>query len=402
MTSTATSVHRTEPVGLPRWVVIASCVAASAVLAVLELVVHHGWADWAEDMAVYRAGGGAVRHGSLVYATSPGALPFTYPPFAALVFVLPALLPTTAAMVAGNAVEAGCLIAVVWCCLRRCGVADQRVLLGGSIALAVLALPLDPVDADLLLGQVNVLLMALVLADLLRPDTARTKGMGIGLAAGLKLTPLIFVAYLACTGRIRQALLALGAFAATIAVGFAVLPTDSANYWGGGVFDVNRVGKPQSVYDQALRSVLSRLLGTTHVGGVWFVVAGVVGVLGLGTAVLVHRRGAPLTGVCVCALTGLLVSPISWEHHWVWVVPALVVAGGLAVRTRSAPAWAGIVVVYGVFAAKLFWWGVPHQAAKELHMGVVGQLYAASFAIAGAGLLVWLVVSSRSHRAVLP
>ena len=39
-----------------------------------------------------------------------------------------------------------------------------------------------------------------------------------------------------------------------------------------------------------------------------------------------------MAGWLTCALTGLLVSPISWDHHWVWIVPALALLADAAVR----------------------------------------------------------------------
>lgn len=105
-------------------------------------------------------------------------------------------------------------------------------------------------------------------------------------------------------------------------------------------------------------------------------------------------------GACLCALTALLVSPISWENHWVWIVPTLIAVGTVAWRSRSAVA-AAVVVVFccGVFATRLFWWGVPQQSTKQLHMSMVEQLYAASFAIVALIIAVWLVAASFRFRA---
>ena len=105
--------------------------------------------------------------------------------------------------------------------------------LGATLGVSALALLTEPVQQTLALGQVNLLLMLLVVADLLTPDALRGRtrwwhGIGIGLAAGVKLTPLIFIPYLLLVRRYRQAATAAGVFAATVALGYAVLPRDSA------------------------------------------------------------------------------------------------------------------------------------------------------------------------------
>ncbi|MFI6776084.1 glycosyltransferase 87 family protein [Nocardia sp. NPDC050412] len=401
MTRTDRLVARQAVARTHRWLVAGVCLVVSAGIALVEFAARRDSDLWTVDLAVYRAAGDAVRHGLSIYEPSAGILPFTYPPFAAVAFAALVSPSVSVAIVVWNAGQVACLIAMIWLCLRHCGVAGRARLLGCSVGLTVLALPLTPIDIDLVSGQVNIMLMVVVLWDLLRSD-ARGQGIAIGLAAGLKLTPLIFVVYLVCTGRIRQALLALGAFAATIAVSFAVLPSDSSTFWFGKVFDLYPVSKPQSIYKQSLRSVLSRLLGTTQVNGVWLVVGSFVGVLGIGAAVLVHRRGASMAGACICALTGLLVSPVSWEHHWVWIVPTLIVVGAVAWRSRSAVACAVVMASFGVFTARLDWWGVPQEAAKALHLSMVQQLYTASFAIVGLLIVGWLVVASFRFRTMLP
>ncbi|MFE7741649.1 glycosyltransferase 87 family protein [Nocardia sp. NPDC057455] len=376
-------------------------IAVSAAIAVVEFAVHRGSELWAVDLAVYRAAGAALSDGHSVYASPSGKLPFIYPPFAALLFAPLSLPSLPVAMIVWNTIEAACLITVIRLCLQHCGMQGHRRRLGWAAGSTVLALPLTPVDVDLMAGQVNTMLVLIVLWDLLRSG-ARGQGIGIGIAAGLKLTPLIFVVYLACTGRIRQALWAIGAFGATIVASFAVLPSDASTYWFSKVFRINPVSRPQNSYNQSLRSVLARLLGTARVTEVWLVAGSVVGVLGLGAAVLLYRRGAPLAGACLCAFTGLLISPISWEHHWIWIVPMLMVVGTVAWKARSVVAWTVVLVSVVVFTARLFWWGVPHQAAGELHMSVVQQLFAASFVIAGGVMMGWTVWSAHRSRTSFP
>ena len=149
------------------------------------------------------------------------------------------------------------------------------------------------------------------------------------------------MAYLALTGRLRAAAVAAGTFAVTVAAGFGGLPGPSRTFWLGGVFyDQSRIGDPANPSDQSLAGAVARLAGTGDPPRVWWLVAVLaVGLAGLAVAVWAHRRGYRMAGLLCCAVTGLLVSPISWTHHWVWAVPLLVWLTAAAWRRRSA-AWA--------------------------------------------------------------
>ena len=79
--------------------------------------------------------------------------------------------------------------------------------------------------------------------------------------------------------------------------------------------------------------------GLTAVHSWWVVAALGTGAGGLAIATMLHRRGQRLAGLACCGVTGALVSPISWTHHWVWVIPLLVAMAATAWRRRS-PVWA--------------------------------------------------------------
>jgi alpha-1,2-mannosyltransferase len=221
-----------------------------------------------------------------------------------------------------------------------------------AFAIAAVGLWLEPVAMTLFFGQINLVLLALVVGDLALPDRIKGKGIGIGLAAGIKLTPLIFIPYLLFTRRVRAAAVSALTFAVTVGLGFALLPRASAVYWGG---KFARLGSRSfHLDDQSLHGVILRL---THAGpdahAYWLVVAVVVGIAGFATAILASRRGHELLGLVVCAATGLLVSPISWSHHYVYVIPALALAAygprRLGYRILS------VALVVGLFG----WWPVP-------------------------------------------
>ena len=260
----------------------------------------------------------------------------------------------------------GSLVALVALCGLSLGAAGVRRRPESVFAMSAIALLTWPVAYTLHLGEVNLILAALIGADVLRRhDGGWWQGIGTGLAAGIKLTPLIFVAYLALTGRVRAAATAAGVFAVTVAAGFAWLPARSRAFWLGGVFyNQSRVGNPANPSDQSLAGAVARLAGTGDPPRTWWLVAVLVtGLAGLAVAVWAHRRGHRLAGTVCCAITGLLISPVSWTHHWVWAVPLLVWLTAAAWRRRSVAcglaAAAGAAVFSGFFSIP--WPGHPVQ-----------------------------------------
>ena len=177
--------------------------------------------------------------------------------------------------------------------------------------------------------------MLIVVADLCLSDSRWWKGVGVGLAAGFKLTPLIFIPYLVLTRRYRAAAVATATFGLTIAISLVALPAAAEDYWLDGLFlNANRVSHVRYVVNQSLNGALLRLGSTAAEQPYRLVTEAAVAITGLLLAAWVSRRGQEMAGILICALTGLLVSPVSWSHHWVWVAPALVVLADLATSPR--------------------------------------------------------------------
>src|SRR5579859_446577 len=151
------------------------------------------------------------------------------------------------------------------------------------------------------------------------------------------------------TRRIRAAVTAGATFAATIVVGLVLLPAQSRAFWLGGAFgNPSRVGNPANPSDQSLSGAIARLAGGLDGVRAWWLAAALLtGLAGIAVAAWAHRRGHRLAGVVCCAVTGLLVSPFSWTHHWVWAVPLLIGLVTTAWRRRSR-AWGLIAVVVAV------------------------------------------------------
>jgi len=292
------------------------------------------------DTGVYRMGGAAVLHGGSLYRLRAGALPFTYPPFAAVVFTVLAAIPRDAAVALLTAASTVALPVMLYLALRlpRPGgpAAAGRSAWAAALAVAAAAIWLDPATAALGYGQVDIVLALAVLYDLALPDTSRWKGVAIGLAAGIKLTPAIFAVYLLLTRRYRAAATAAAVFAGTVAAGFAVLPASSEWFWAGEFASPGRVSPVDDPANQSLLGVLSRTLHTADVLPLWLPLAAAVAATGLALAAAAGRRGDEAAGFSLCAVTGLLVSPISWTHHWVIAIPALLVAGTAVSGARRA------------------------------------------------------------------
>jgi alpha-1,2-mannosyltransferase len=306
------------------------------------------------DLQVYRMGGAAVLHGDRLYQLRLVWLPFTYPPFAAVAFAALAVVPWKVAVTVLTGASVVALPVALYLVLRLPGPAREQTRERAwtlALAVAAAAIWLEPARATLGYGQVDILLTAAVLYDLSLPDTARRKGVMIGLAAGLKLTPAIFAVYLLVTGRRRAAATAAAAFAGTVAAGFSVLPASSAWFWSGQFASPGHVSPVQNPQNQSLYGALARAMHTAHVLPVWLPLATAAAVAGLALAAAASRRGDEALGFSLCAVTGLLISPISWIHHWVIVIPALLVAGLTADRARRAGNVAAAVLVTAAITA---------------------------------------------------
>jgi alpha-1,2-mannosyltransferase len=295
------------------------------------------------DLQVYRWAGLVIRRSGDLYGSHfpTHHLSFTYPPMAALIFAVLSAEPMSYLKWLVTVASIACLAAALWLTLGALGYQRSAGRLAAALAATGIALWLQPTQDTLVFGQVNLILMLIILADLCLPDTAWFKGIGVGLAAGFKLTPLIFVPYLVLTRRFRAAGVALATFTLTIVGSLILLPGQAARFWFGGVsLNSNRAGNNAYVGNQSLHGALERLLGGQTVAQpYWLACSVLAGAAGLLLAARAARRGDEITGVLICALTGLLVSPISWSHHWVWAAPALLVAADRAHRGRWPRGW---------------------------------------------------------------
>ncbi|WP_225844637.1 glycosyltransferase 87 family protein [Streptomyces sp. HPF1205] len=390
------------------------------------------------DVMVYRAVGWTVRSGGDVYGlrVMTAGLPMTYPPFAGLLFVPLTWVGVGAMRTLVTAANLLLTVALAALSLRLVGRPGRPA---AVLAVAALAVWSEPVWTTLRYGQINLLLAVLVLWDLTRAPAQRWAGVGIGIAAGIKLTPALFVVLLAVAGLLargtpylRRALVAAGTFAATVLIGAVALPHDSRRYWTSVAWAPGRPGRAENVANQSLRGVVARLGHTAAPGPAWLLLSLVVAAAGLACAVAALLAGRSLRNgtawaTLACAVTALLVSPVSWSHHWVWAVPVVVLlvteavrddvpadrapaaarvraqdppglAPAAASRRRSAGRLAAAMAVALVFCSYVIW-SVPHGVHRpELRENAAEMVLAAAYPLVGLAFLA--MAGSRAARAM--
>ena len=323
------------------------------------------------DLDVYRTGARVLLHGGDLYGRLPRLsngveLPFTYPPFAALAFIPLALLGYATANWLLTALTIACGAAVLWCFAAatpgQAGARMWRLLPWAAPA----ALLLEPVRSTLSYGQINALLMALVAFDCLTAAPRWPRGVLVGISAAVKLTPAVFLLFFLLRGDLRSAARGALAFAACTGAAFAVAPRDSLRYWTQIAYQPARVGGIAYASNQSILGALARL-GLSHPAETWLwlalcVLAGALAVTGIRGAL---RTGQVTRALLLNAAAGLLISPISWSHHWVWAAPALLTClATTGPDRRRPPALAVLTLLTFAIAPHCL---LPSGSGRELH-----------------------------------
>ena len=406
-----------------RFGAVVFAISLALLVAAFQFLAQHPWSVL--DLNIYLWGGSLVRHSDdpYLYTYLYGHLHFTYTPMAAGLFALLSVINMQVVKVLFLAGSVASLVGVLWLTWGALGYRRSAARVGATLYVAAVALWLEPVWQTLSFGQVNLILMLVIVADLCLPDSRWWKGIGVGLAAGFKLTPLIFVPYLLLTRRYRAAAVSAATFGLTIVGSLLLLPRASEHYWLDGLLlNSSRVGNLRYIGNQSLNGAVLRLFGTAAADQPYRLAAvAAVGIGGLLLAAWASRRGQEMAGILICALTGLLVSPVSWDHHWVWVAPALVVLVDLAVgphwlaagRRWRRVGWLGVAAVAAVFSGLL--WTVnslsptsnrPSEAAQGRVMDgpqqLVGDLYVLAGLISMAAIAVVLARTGSRRNAPEP
>jgi alpha-1,2-mannosyltransferase len=406
---------------------IATAAGAAAVVVAL-VVLYSAYLPLMNDFEVYYYGGSRVLQTgetgvNELYAPRDG-LPFTYPPFAALLFALLATLSISASsLVFITTALAGAAVVSAWLARHYFGIrgwkdafADWRfraVALAGTAAILLLGPWRDTFD----FGQINIILMGLILADFALYGKSRAgemrwpAGLLIGLAAGIKLTPLAFGLYFL----VRRDFKALGWMAAgffgSIALSWALLPQASVTFWTRILPDTGRIGGPGYVDNLSVKGLLIHL-GLPDSGftsAVWLVIS--LALVAVAALVIKWAVDADenFVAVSATALLMLLISPVSWSHHWVWMAVAL---PSMAFALHRVPSRDGrmrlagwIIVAASVVAFYLTpkylavmagaeEWGKDPQTQWQLTVSSLGV-------VCGIAMLAYWALAYRPSRAAL-
>lgn len=307
------------------------------------------------DLDVYRDGARHVMEDLPLY-TEPviHGLLYTYTPFSTLMFLPFGLLPGGYDKYLWMAANVALLIAIVALCWRMLGYRITPYVVSASALLAASCTFLEPVRTTLFYGQINLVLLALILWDASRGERSRLKGVGVGIAAGIKLTPAYFVLYYLVLRQWRAAAVAVGSIVATIGVSWLVLPNDSRQYWTETFFESTRIAEDTHPSNQSIRGAIAHLTGKPAPVALWLILVICAVAVSMWIVVRLHRRGETLLAVTVAGLSAAAVSPFSWSHHWVWFVPLLVYVVHRTLTDRRW--WIAAVVVYAAAGAWPYQW----------------------------------------------
>jgi alpha-1,2-mannosyltransferase len=389
--------HRYRRV-VPTPVLVALCVACAGLLVTAAVSLYRESPPAFLDLDVYRLGVRAWWHGGDMYGPLPRTiavirLPFIYPPFAALFLGPLVALPWPVAAVAMLVISLAGLITVVHLAVRRVWPAGgPRGALLATAVLTPLATQLQPVWDTLWFGQVNLLLMAMVALDCLVERPVWPRGLLIGGAVAVKLTPAVFVLYFLLRKDYRAAATALASGLAATAIGFVVNWSGSVRFWFGATGGARAVSGSTFATNQTIDAFFARLrLPHGEQTVLCLAVTAVVLVFAVAAIRRAFALGNDVLALSATGCLGLLVSPTSWGHHWVYAVPGLIAIGGYALRGRDIR-WAGTFVVTAwVFRA------APFQGAAHA-WAWLRQLPANSYTILGIALLVVFGAPRPGHR----
>jgi alpha-1,2-mannosyltransferase len=350
------------------------------------------------DLDVYRTGARVLLRGGDLYGRLPRLgdghqLPFTYPPFAALTFIPLTLLGYAAANWLLTAVTIVSVAATLRCfaaCTAAGAGARMRRLLPWALPAALL---LEPIRSTLTYGQINALVMALVAVDCLTPAPRWPRGAGVGIAAALKLTPGVFLLFFLLRRDLRSVVRAGLSFAACTGAGFVLAPHDSLRYWTAIAYQPARVGAIAYAANQSMLGSLARL-GLSNPVRTWLWLALCLLVVALAVA---GMRGAlkanqVTSALLLNAVAGLLISPISWSHHWVWAAPALLTwLATIPPNRRRPPAFAVLALLTFAIAPH---WLLPSGDGRELHWSWWQQAVGDSYTLIGLAALTLAAIRS--------
>jgi alpha-1,2-mannosyltransferase len=262
----------------------------------------------------------------------------------------------------------------------------------GMVGLAGLAF--EPFVRNMLLGQINLVLLALIVVDCLVVP-ARYRGMLIGLATGIKILPGAFILFLILRREWCAVARAIAAFAVTVAVGGVLALHDTWVFWSGGFMNLSRFG-PAAIIggdNQSLSAAFMRLSHDVSPPSIPLLLMS-LGVMTLGVVAAKRQidSGNDVNALVCLGFASMLASPVSWTHHWVWAVLALMVL--VQARRRVAAFVLGAVFVIGPM-----WLASPGDL-RELRHNWWQATACVSYVVIGLTYLIFFATGRQGSRRV--
>ncbi|HCD4226822.1 TPA: DUF2029 domain-containing protein [Corynebacterium striatum] len=333
------------------------------------MILHVRMTDFPIDMVIYREGVKAYLEGRSMYSepmmAGDIALPFIYPPFGAL-----AMVPLTAPDwithdMAGNIMNVLSDVLVLACLyfIFRALLKDRTWLLPVVSLVWALTMAFEPIRLNNGFAQVNIVIMALVILDLVPRKRWLPQGILIGLAAAIKITPLAMLLYFLLRKELKPILITIGTAAAATLAAAAVRWQAFVEFFTSKLLDMGSGADFGVATDyqsnSSLKAVVQRLFPSTEsmeangtlINIIWLMLALAVVAVGSLLILALLKRNMLIDAQLVTALVMLLISPVSWSHHWVWL--ALVIP----VFTYRAWTWRTNTWVAGSFLAVMAAWG---------------------------------------------
>ncbi|WP_424187173.1 glycosyltransferase 87 family protein [Actinokineospora sp. G85] len=355
------------------------------------------------DLQVYRFGveawwSGGDLYGALPNTTVGVALPYLYPPSSLLALAPLTAVPwelsvalATGMSVLAVAVSIAVVVSRVWPQAGRMGA------FGLALGLLPFALMLEPVAETIKFGQVNLWLVALVVVDCLVRTPKWPRGLLVGIAIAIKLTPAVFVLYFLLRRDFRAAIVSCLSAAVCTALAFAFAWQESIDFWFTGAGPTDSMAGSAIVTNQTIAGALARFgIETPYDKMVWLGAAMLVGLIFLWVVPRVDAE----TGLAVTAMSALVLSPISWSHHYVWIVPGLVVVAARVLRTSWDPVKlmaAGVGVAIFYIAPHFIARGEEYDGTKWTWWQ---NVYGNSYLLLGLTALLWIAWAHRPSAAL--
>lgn len=329
------------------------------------------------DLNIYIMAGAEVANGQFLYDNAfIGDLPFTYPPFAGVVFTWLSYLSDNWIIIVWQIGTAVALMFVFLLVFRERGYGMRPVTWLLSALLSLAAVAFQPVQGTLHFGQINVFLMLLVALDFL--PKRRLPGIGIGLAAGLKLTPAFLGLVLLFQRRWWAAGISILTFFVTVGIGYWFIP-DAHDFWTRAIFDSSRVGDHTNPGAQSIRSLMEREFGIDG-GPLWVAIILIIFALTCLAVYVAVRRNNATVAMALTGISSCLVSPFSWFHHWVWVAPLLLaillgvnefigkhLRGVIGAQVAGLASFSTMIIFALPYVAIVVWDGTSYQRLDDIN-----------------------------------